>query len=107
MFGDRRAAERFGIATRIHPGNFYGHEPQNVKRVFRESLARLKTGKVEILYLVMRDSATPIASTLSAIQELHDEGLFEEFGVSNFSAWQVAEGSEIAAGRGWGRRTPR
>jgi aflatoxin B1 aldehyde reductase len=36
--------------------------------------------------LVTRDSATPIESTLSAIQELHDEGLFEEFGVSNFSA---------------------
>jgi len=44
--------------------------------------------------LVTRDSATPIASTLSAVQQLHDEGLFEEFGVSNFSAWQVAEASE-------------
>jgi aflatoxin B1 aldehyde reductase len=51
--------------------------------------------------LVTRDSATPIASTLSAVQDLHDEGLFEEFGVSNFSAWQVAEASEIAARHGW------
>jgi aryl-alcohol dehydrogenase-like predicted oxidoreductase len=57
-----------------------------VKRVFKESLARLKTGKVKILYLVTPDSATPIESTLSAVQELHDEGLFEEFGVSNFSS---------------------
>jgi aflatoxin B1 aldehyde reductase len=72
-----------------------------LKRVFKESLARLKTGKVKILYLVTRDSATPIESTLSAVQELHDEGLFEEFGVSNFSAWQVAEASEIAARHGW------
>jgi aryl-alcohol dehydrogenase-like predicted oxidoreductase len=99
--GDLRAAERFGIATRIHPGNFHSHEPENLKRVFKESLARLKTGKVKILFLVTRDSATPIESTLSAVQELHDEGLFEEFGVSNFSAWQVAEASEIAARRGW------
>jgi aflatoxin B1 aldehyde reductase len=51
--------------------------------------------------LVTPDSATPIDSTLSAVQELHDEGLFEEFGVSNFSAWQVAEASEIAARHGW------
>ena len=101
MLGDLHAAERFGIATRIHPGNFHGHEPENVKRVFKESLARLKTGKVKIFYLVTRDSATPIESTLSAVQELHDEGLFEEFGVSNFSAWQVAEASEIAARHGW------
>src|ERR1700737_3988033 len=94
MLGDLRAAERFGIATRIHSGNTRGHEPENLKRVFKESLARLKTDKVNIFYLVTPDSATPIESTLSAVQELHDEGLFEEFGVSNFSAWQVAEASE-------------
>src|SRR6202040_4481741 len=41
MLGDLRAAERFGIATRIHPQNFHGHEPENLKRVFKESLARL------------------------------------------------------------------
>src|SRR6202048_1420629 len=107
MLGDLRAAERFGIATRFLPGNFLlpenfrGHEPENLKRTFKESLARLQASKVKILYLVMRDSATPIESTLSAVQELHDEGLFEEFGVSNFSAWQVAEASEIAARHGW------
>ncbi len=107
MLGDLRAAERFGIATRflpgnfLLPGNFRGHEPENLKRTFKESLARLKARKVKILYLVMRDSATPIESTLSAVQELHDEGLFEEFGVSNFSAWQVAEVSEIAARHRW------
>src|SRR4029077_9171563 len=76
-------------------------EPENLKRAFKESLARLKTDKVKILYLVTPNSATPIESTLSAVQELHDEGLFEEFGVSNFSAWQVAEASEIAARHGW------
>ena len=104
LLGDLRAAERFGIATRIHSGNTPGHvrsgntgghEPQNLKRVFKESLARLKTDKVEILYLVTPDSATPIESTLSAVQELHNEGLFEEFGVSNFSAWQVAEAADL------------
>src|SRR6202022_4983414 len=101
--GNARPAERFGIAPRVYPQNFHGHEPENLKRTFKESLARLKASKVKILYLVMRDSATPIESTLSAVQGLHDEGLFEEFGVSNFSAWQVAEESEIAARHGWVR----
>src|SRR6476646_3055434 len=58
MLGALRAAERFGIATRIHPQNFHGHEPENLKRVFKGFLARLKTGKVKILYLVTRDTAT-------------------------------------------------
>ena len=35
MLGDLRAAERFGIATRFHPGNFRGHEPENLKRIFK------------------------------------------------------------------------
>src|ERR1700736_3211801 len=67
MLGDLRAAERFGIATRIHSentpghvGNTRSHEPENLKRVFKESLARLKTDRVKILYLVTPDSATPI-----------------------------------------------
>ena len=64
MLGDLRAAERFGIATRIHSGNTpgqvhsgntRGHEPENLKRVFKESLARLKTDKVKIFYLVTPD----------------------------------------------------
>jgi aflatoxin B1 aldehyde reductase len=38
MLGELCAAERFGIATRIHPGNTRGHEPENLKRVFKESL---------------------------------------------------------------------
>jgi aflatoxin B1 aldehyde reductase len=29
MLGDLRAAERFGIATWIHPQSFHGHEPVN------------------------------------------------------------------------------
>ena len=32
MLGDLRAAERFGIATRIHSGNTPGHESENLKR---------------------------------------------------------------------------
>src|SRR6202035_597063 len=54
MLGDLRAA------ARIHSGNTRGHEPENLKRVFKESLARLKTDKVKIFCLVTPDSATPI-----------------------------------------------
>ncbi len=98
MLGDLRAAETPGHESENLKRVF---EPENLKRVFKESLARLKTDKVKIFYLVTPDSAAPIESTLSAVQELHDEGLFEEFGLSNFSAWQVAEASEIAARHGW------
>src|SRR3981189_634561 len=42
MLGDLRVAERFGKDTRLHPGNTprlvgntRGHEPENLKRVFK------------------------------------------------------------------------
>jgi aflatoxin B1 aldehyde reductase len=46
LLGNLRAAERFGIATRIHPGDLHGQEPKNLKRVFKQSLARLNAGKL-------------------------------------------------------------
>src|SRR6202045_3225975 len=57
MLGDLRAAERFGIATRIPSGNTRGHEPENLKRVFKESLARLKPDKLNIFHLLTGDGA--------------------------------------------------
>jgi aflatoxin B1 aldehyde reductase len=48
MLGSLRASERFGIPTRIPPGNSRGHEPENLKWVFKELLARLKTDRVKI-----------------------------------------------------------
>jgi aflatoxin B1 aldehyde reductase len=66
MLGDLRAAERFGIATRIHPGSFHGHTPVNLQRVFKESLARLKTGKVKaMLWRKFTDRAEAMVSMRS------------------------------------------
>jgi aflatoxin B1 aldehyde reductase len=66
ILGDLRATERFAIATWFVPNN-RGHEPENLKWTVKESPERLKASKVKILYLVMRDGATPIESTLSAV----------------------------------------
>ncbi|KAK3681324.1 NADP-dependent oxidoreductase domain-containing protein [Podospora appendiculata] len=55
------------------------------------SLAELGTDTVDILYLHAADRATPFADTLAAIDKLHKEGKFVTFGISNFTAFEVAE----------------
>lgn len=45
----------------------------------------------------MRDPRTPIEATLRGAQEPHDEGLFDELGLSNMSADDVAEYDEVGA----------
>ena len=42
-------------------------------------------------YLHGPDRSTPFEVTLKAVDELHKEGKFKRFGISNFMSWEVAE----------------
>ncbi|KAK0619072.1 NADP-dependent oxidoreductase domain-containing protein [Immersiella caudata] len=55
------------------------------------SLKELGTDTVDILYLHAADRDTPFAETLAAIDKLHKAGKFVRFGISNFTAFEVAE----------------
>jgi aryl-alcohol dehydrogenase-like predicted oxidoreductase len=76
---------------------------------FTTSLQRLQVDAVDLLYLHGPDFKNPIGThatralhgslrlnlwgaaeqTLEAVNELHQAGKIKEFGVSNFTAWQV------------------
>ncbi|SPQ20823.1 f1ac9281-717a-4415-9bb4-cf7478e90e03 [Thermothielavioides terrestris] len=51
------------------------------------------------------DRATPFAETLRAINELHQAGKFVRFGLSNFTAFEVAEIVMTCKYNGWVRPT--
>jgi aflatoxin B1 aldehyde reductase len=104
MLGDLHAADAFTIAARFDPaGEEHAHEPEKLKASFRLTLDRLKTNHAQILYLTWRDPGTPLESTLSGVQDLYEEGLFDEFGVSNFSIEDVSEFVNIATRKDWVR----
>lgn len=63
----------------------------NVRRSVEASLTRLGRERVELLYLHKPDRSTPLAETLSEVAALIRAGKVGQFGVSNFSAWQIAE----------------
>jgi len=54
-----------------------------------ESLRNLKMDKVPLLYLHAPDHETPIQEILETLNELYKNGKFEEWGLSNYAAWQV------------------
>ncbi|MEU8327800.1 aldo/keto reductase [Micromonospora sp. NPDC048839] len=106
MLGELFAADTFGLAIRFDPlATPHGHEPEVLIANVRASLRRLKTDRVDLLYLSLRDPATPIEATLAAVQQLHDEGVFGELGLSNVSAADVAEYVSIAQQHSWIRPT--
>jgi aflatoxin B1 aldehyde reductase len=66
-----------------------GLHPNALKKQLSLSLEALRLPKVNIFYLHAPDHSTPILDTLLAINELHKQNLFDEWGLSNFASWQV------------------
>ncbi len=65
--------------------------PDTLRRQCEESLRRLETDRVELLYLHGPDPATPVAESASALKKLMDEGKARCIGVSNLSLGQLEE----------------
>lgn len=65
--------------------------PETIKRHCEESLRRLNTDRVELLYLHAPDPRTPVAESAGALRELMEAGKSRSIGVSNFDVEQLAE----------------
>ena len=78
------------ISTKIF-AKPYGLTPKRMIHQFNESLRRLQTDCVDILYLHFPDPNNSLLATLKVINDLYINKKFLRFGLSNFSSWQVTE----------------
>jgi aryl-alcohol dehydrogenase-like predicted oxidoreductase len=67
------------------------------------SLKRLRVDKVDLYQYHRPDGVTPLEETLTALDELVDEGLVAAIGCSNFTAAQLEEADRISRDRGLAR----
>lgn len=81
------------------------HRSSVIRENLEESLRQLKTNYVDIFYLHAADRSTPFVETLEAIDALYKEGKFKQFGLSNFTSFEVAEVVMTCSERGWIRPT--
>lgn len=93
------------LATKHYPFQPGEHKPENLRAAFETSLKELGTDQVDIFYLHAADRSVPFAETLEEVNKLHKEGKFVELGLSNFTAFEVAEVAILCAERGWVRPT--
>ncbi|PHH76041.1 hypothetical protein CDD82_4159 [Ophiocordyceps australis] len=94
------------LATKVfYPQNPGENSAELVRKSVETSLKELGTDCVDILYLHRADRATPLQETLETINELHGEGKFVRFGISNFAAFEVAEVVMTCKYKGWIRPT--
>ncbi|WP_433557846.1 aldo/keto reductase [Pseudonocardia xinjiangensis] len=66
-----------------------------------QSLRRLQTDYVDLLWLHNWDRSTPIEETLRALDDLVRDGKVRYLGLSDVPAWVASEAQTIAHFRGW------
>lgn len=91
------------IATKWYPRQPGAHKPAVLKEQVNISLKELQTDCVDIFYLHAADRSVPFEETLEAVNELHKEGKFVQLGLSNYTAFEVAEIVITCKERGWVR----
>ncbi len=102
--GDR---DRFVIATKYtlsldrDDPNAGGNHRKSLVRALEQSLQRLGTDYVDLLWLHMRDDLTPIEEAVRALDDQVRLGKVLHVGISDSPAWVAAQANTLADLRGW------
>ncbi|HZS23579.1 MAG TPA: aldo/keto reductase, partial [Gaiellaceae bacterium] len=75
--------------------------PSFVRHALEQSLRRLRTDYVDLLWLHMRDASTPIDEFVRALDDQVRLGKVLYVGISDSPAWVVSRANAIAELRGW------
>lgn len=78
-------------ATKAYPREKAAHGAEKLIASLDKSLAELGTKCVDIFYLHAADRSIPFTEPLAALDKAHKEGKFVQLGLSNFTAFEVAE----------------
>jgi aryl-alcohol dehydrogenase-like predicted oxidoreductase len=94
------------VATKVGfpvgPGvNDQGASALHLRNAVEASLGRLRTDRIDLLYLHRFDWRADLDDSLKALDRLVDAGKVLYIGVSNFAAWQVATALGRSALHGW------
>ncbi|GGO47424.1 oxidoreductase [Streptomyces daqingensis] len=94
-------ATKYTCAPRPGDVNRYGNHRKNLVQSVEASLARLRTDRVDVLWVHARDNFTPVEEVMRALDDLVRSGKVLYTGVSDWPAWEIAQASTLAELRGW------
>lgn len=81
--------------------NARGATRYHMKQSVDASLSRLKTDRIDILFIHRFDDLTPLEETMRTLDDLVTEGKILYPAASNFAAWQVMKALGIADKNAW------
>jgi aryl-alcohol dehydrogenase-like predicted oxidoreductase len=94
-------ATKYSLTTRADDPNAGGNHRKSMVASVQESLRRLQTDYIDLLYLHIWDGLTPADEVLRAMDDLVRAGKVLYVGISDTPAWQVSRMQAIADLRGW------
>jgi aryl-alcohol dehydrogenase-like predicted oxidoreductase len=105
IIGDRRErlviSTKYTLTMRWGDPNASGNQRKNMVRAVEESLKRLGTDYIDLLYMHAYDYRTPVDEILRAFDDLVRAGKVLYVGVSDSPAWVISHMQAIADLRGW------
>jgi aryl-alcohol dehydrogenase-like predicted oxidoreductase len=93
--------DRIVLATKF--GQVHGVSGEAVTRAVEDSLRRLQTDRIDVLYAHIDDETVPLEETLGAMDALVRAGKAVSIAASGYSAARLAEALAISDREGWAR----
>lgn len=94
-------ATKYSLQDRMNDVHYAGNHRKNMMRSVRESLKRLKTDFIDVLWLHAWDFTTPVEEVMRGLDDLVSRGVVHHVGVSDTPAWIVSQANMLAELRGW------
>jgi aryl-alcohol dehydrogenase-like predicted oxidoreductase len=94
-------ATKYTLKDNLTNPNASGNSRKNMMRSVEDSLKRLKTDFIDLLYLHIWDDITPIDEVLRGLDDLIRQGKVTYAAISDTPAWVVAKGNTLAELMGW------
>jgi len=94
-------ATKYSLKDNTTNPNASGNSRKNMMRSVEQSLQRLQTDFIDVLYLHIWDDLTPIDEVLRGIDDLIRQGKVNYAAISDTPAWIVSKGNTLAELMGW------
>ena len=94
-------ATKYSLRDNTTNPNASGNNRKNMMRSVEQSLRRLQTDFIDVLYLHIWDDLTPIDEVLRGIDDLIRQGKVNYAAISDTPAWIVSKGNTLAGLMGW------
>ena len=94
-------ATKYTLAMRAGDPNAAGNSRKNMRRSVEDSLRRLGTDYVDVLWVHAWDYTTPAEEVMRALDDLVASGKVNNVALSDTPAWIASQANTLAAVHGW------